>query len=109
MCDRKLSAKRKGKVYKVVVRPAMTYGAETWAIKKAQEKKLNTAKMRMLRRACSQILRDHVENREIRGRTEITEIHRKIQEKGLRWDGHILWRDEDHIIRRATNMKAEGR
>ena len=29
------------KVYETVVRPAMTYGAETWAVKKAQEKKLD--------------------------------------------------------------------
>ena len=39
----------KGKVYKTVVRPAMMYDAETWAVKKAQEKKLDVAEMRMLR------------------------------------------------------------
>ena len=39
----------KGKVYKTVVRPAMMYGAETWAVKKTQEKKLDVAEMRMLR------------------------------------------------------------
>ena len=38
-----------GEVYKTVVRPAMMYGAETWAVKKAQEKKLDVAEMRMLR------------------------------------------------------------
>ncbi len=35
-------------MYKTVVRPAMMYGAETWAVKKAQEKKLDVAEMRML-------------------------------------------------------------
>ena len=49
-----------------------------------------------------------MEKREIR-RRKVTEMHRKIQEKRLRWYGHILRRDEDHIIRRATNMKVEGR
>ena len=29
--------------------PAMMYGADTWAVKKAQEKKLDVAEMRMLR------------------------------------------------------------
>ena len=38
-----------GEVYKTVVRPAMMYGAEMWAVKKAQEKKLDVAEMRMLR------------------------------------------------------------
>ena len=30
--------KIKGKVYRTVVRPALMYGAETWALNKAQEK-----------------------------------------------------------------------
>ena len=39
LCDRRTSLRVKGKVYKTVVRPAMMYGAETWAVKKAHEKK----------------------------------------------------------------------
>ena len=39
----------KGEVYKTVVRPAVMYGAEIWAVKKAQQKKLDVAEMRMLR------------------------------------------------------------
>jgi hypothetical protein len=31
-------AKIKGMAYKTIVRPAMLYGAETWPIKKTQEK-----------------------------------------------------------------------
>ena len=44
--------KAKGKMYKIVVRPAMIYGAETWGTKKAQEKRLDGAEMRMLRWTC---------------------------------------------------------
>ena len=49
LCDRKNSARVKGKVFKSVVRPAMLYSAETWPIKMAQESKLEVAEMRMLR------------------------------------------------------------
>ena len=38
-----------GDVYKTVERPAMMYGAETWAVKKAQENKLDVDEMRMLK------------------------------------------------------------
>ena len=33
LCDRRMPVKLKGKVYKTVIRPAMLYGAETWAVK----------------------------------------------------------------------------
>ena len=49
LCDRRIRLRVKGKVYKTVVRPAMMYRAETWAVKKTQEKKLDVAEMRMLR------------------------------------------------------------
>ena len=35
--------KIKRKVYRTVVRPSLMYGAETWALKNAQEKKLEVA------------------------------------------------------------------
>ncbi|XP_076041810.1 uncharacterized protein LOC143025694 [Oratosquilla oratoria] len=34
LCDKKISARVKGKLYKTVVRSALPYGAETWAQKK---------------------------------------------------------------------------
>ena len=47
LCDRTISLRVMGKVYKTVVRPAMMYGAETWAVKKVHEKKWDVAEMRM--------------------------------------------------------------
>ncbi|MCJ8729527.1 hypothetical protein PDJAM_G00107580 [Pangasius djambal] len=40
LCDRKISARIKGKVYKTVVRAAMLYGLETVALRKRQESEL---------------------------------------------------------------------
>ena len=54
LCDRRMNMKIKGKVHRTVVRPALMYGAETWALKKAQENKLEVAEMRMLRWMCGQ-------------------------------------------------------
>ena len=57
----------KGKLYKTVVRPAMMYGAETWAVKKPQEKKLDVAEMRMLRWMSGVTTLDRIWNERIRG------------------------------------------
>ncbi|KAK3558400.1 hypothetical protein QTP86_018004 [Hemibagrus guttatus] len=40
LCDQKISARIKGKVYRTVVRPAMLYGLETVSLKKRQESEL---------------------------------------------------------------------
>jgi hypothetical protein len=89
LCDKRISTKVKGKVFKVAVRPVMTYSAETWAIKKTQEMKMNAAEIKMLRFACGHIRMDKIENKDIRNKMKVTEMHRKIQEKRLRWYGHI--------------------
>ncbi|MCJ8736396.1 hypothetical protein PDJAM_G00258050 [Pangasius djambal] len=49
LCDRKISARTKGKVYKTVVRAAMLYGLETVALRKRQESELEVAELKMLR------------------------------------------------------------
>ena len=64
---------RDGKVYKMVVRPAMMYGAETWAVKKAQEKKLDVAEMRMLRSMSGVTKLDKIRNERIRGTAKVGE------------------------------------
>ena len=67
LCDRKMSVRVKGKVYRTVVRPALVNGAERWAFKKAQEMKLELAEMRMLRWMCGVTKLDKIRNERIRG------------------------------------------
>ncbi|KAK3569901.1 hypothetical protein QTP86_006845 [Hemibagrus guttatus] len=56
LCDRKISARIKGKVYRTVVRAAMLYGLETVSLRKRQESELEVAELKMLR---AQYLRKH--------------------------------------------------
>ena len=92
MCDRRISLRLNGKIYKTVVRPAMMYGAETWAVKKAQEQKLDVAEMRMLRWMSGVTKLDRIRNERIRGTTRVGEISKKVQERRLKWFGHVLRR-----------------
>ncbi|KAG5575203.1 hypothetical protein H5410_055337 [Solanum commersonii] len=41
LCDKKISPKLKGKFYRVVVRPALLYGAECWPVKNAYVHKMH--------------------------------------------------------------------
>ena len=51
LCDRKLSAKVKGKMYKSVVRPTMLYGIEMVAVTERQVGKMEVAELKMVRLA----------------------------------------------------------
>ena len=101
LCDRRISLRVKGKVYKTVIRPAMMYGAETWAVKKAQGKKLDVAEMRMLTWMSGVTKLDRIRNERIRGTKKVGEISKKAQESRSKWYGHVL------SIRRQEEAKAE--
>ena len=103
LCDRRMNVKIKGKVYRTVVRPALMYGAETWALKKAQENKLEVAEMRMLRCMCGVTKLDKIRNERIRGTTKVGEITKKVQERS------VMRREEHYVGRRAMVMKVHGR
>ena len=62
LCDRRMPVKLRGKVYKTVVRPALLYGAETWATTRGQEARLEVNEMRMLRWMCGVTRRDKIRN-----------------------------------------------
>ena len=77
--------KLKGKVYKTVVRPALLYGAVTWATTRGQEARLEVNEMRMLRWMCGVTRRDHIQNEHIRGTTRVVQASKKFTEQRLKW------------------------
>ena len=101
----KSKVESQGEVYKTVVRSAMMYGAETWAVKKAQEKKLDVAEMRMLRWMSGVTKLDRIRNERIRGTTKVGEISKKVQESWLKWYGHVLRREDEYIGKRVMAME----
>ena len=47
ICDRRVPARVKGKVYRVAVRPAMLFGLETVALTKRQEAEMEVAELKL--------------------------------------------------------------
>ena len=66
ICDKRLPARVKGKVYSSVVRPAMVYGLETVAVTKQQVEEMEVAEMKMLRFAMGVTRKDKIRNEHIR-------------------------------------------
>ena len=62
ICDRRVPARVKGKVYRVAVRPAMLYGLETVALTKRQEVEMEVAELKMLRFSLGVTRMDKIRN-----------------------------------------------
>ena len=89
LCDKRVPLGLKGKVYRMVVRPAVLYGSECWPLKKTQAQRLMVAEMRMIRWMCGFTRLDRIRNGVIRSLTEVAPIEEKMRELRLRWFGHV--------------------
>ena len=81
MCDRNIPTKLKDKVYKTAVKPAMVHGAECWAVRMKEERKLHTNEMRMLRWARGKTRLDHVRNVDIWKEAHMYPMAESLREK----------------------------
>ena len=57
VCDRHFPVKLKGKIYRSIVRPALMYGSESWALNVKDERRVEVTEMKMLRWMCGRLSR----------------------------------------------------
>ncbi|PUZ56824.1 hypothetical protein GQ55_5G367400 [Panicum hallii var. hallii] len=110
LCDKKVQQRLKGKFYRMVIRPAMLYGAECWPTKRRHVQQLSVAEMRMLRWFCGHTRRDRIRNEEIRDRVGVAPIEEKLIQHRLRWFGHVQRRPTEApvrsgVLKRGDNVK----
>jgi len=94
----------KGKFYRMVIRPALIYGAKGWPIKKAQVQRMMVAEKIMIRWMCGYTRRDKVRNEVIRDKVGVAPIEHKLRETILRWFGHFKKRSEEASVRRCERV-----
>jgi len=90
-----MSVKIKGKIYRMVLRPSLTYGEECCPIKKAQIQRMMVAEMRMIRWMCGYARMDKIRNEVIREKVGVAPIEHKMKETRLRW--FVMLRGEVRI------------
>ena len=100
ICDRRLPARLKEKVYSSVMRPAMVNGLETAAVTKKQVKEMEVAEMKMLRFALGVTRKDKIRNKYIRNEDEGGQAE-------MVWTCHEG--DQEYIGRRMMEMELPGK
>ena len=81
ICDRRLPARVKGKVYNSVLRPAMLCGLEKLEVTKKQVKEMEVVEMKMLRFAMGVTRKDKIRNEYIRSTVKVERLGMKIGEE----------------------------
>ena len=109
MCDKKMPIMLKDKIYKTIVKPAMIYGSECWAVKKNDTQKLHTTEMRMLRWARGKTKKDHVKNEDIWREANVEPMTTFLRKKRLRWYGHVLRKEGEDTTKKMLNMQVQGK
>ena len=77
-CNRKLSARVTGIMYKSIVRPAMLYGMETVALTKRQKGKMEVTELKMVRWVLGVTRKDKIRNEYMTGTKKITKQGDKL-------------------------------
>ena len=87
----------------------MSYGAECWAMKKADVRRMESTEMRMVRMMCGKMLRDKVPSIMLRERMGIEDIEEHLREHRLRRLGHLERMNPEDLVRRVHKENIVGR
>ena len=74
ICDKRLPARVKGKVYSSVVRRTMVYGLETVAVTKKQVEEMEVAEIKILRFTMGVTRKDKIRNEYIRSTVKVERL-----------------------------------
>ncbi len=105
--DRNIPLRFKAKIYDTIIRPALTYGSECWAMKVTNKRKIATTEMRMLRDPRSVETRSRAKRRNPTHTTRFTD-RRGYAQWRLRWFGHVQRRDATNVTRREMELAIPG-
>ena len=104
-CDKKIPLRLKERVYRMVVKLALLYGAECWHIKKPHLQRIIVVEWEWFARCvmCGHTRFERIKNEVIRGKVGEASIEDKIGDTRLRWFGRIK-RSTDALVRRCEKI-----
>ena len=105
LCDKRLSARVKGRVCKTAVRLAMTCSLETVALNRRHVNELELAELKMMRWALGVTILDRRRSDFIKGTGRITKFGKKVRSARLRWFGQVKRLEEGCFGKRVLKMK----
>jgi len=97
------------KFYKVVARPSLLYGSETWVTTKRDMTGLEVAEMRFLRSVTGNTRLDKIRSKVVRKELEISAIQDVRLKYEQNWINHLERMDNTRLPKHTLNYKPRGR
>jgi len=97
------------KFYKVITRPTLLYGSETWVTAKRDMTRLEAAETRFLRSVQGYTRLDKIRSEVIRKELEISGIQDVKSKCKQNWINHLKRMDNTRLPKYALNYKPRGR
>ena len=102
------SYRMKGKIYKACVQSALTYGTETWAMKKANLQSLERTERMMVRWMCGVSLKDRKRSVDLYSLLGVQSVDEVVRRGRLRWFGHVERKSGDDWVSACRNVVVAG-
>jgi hypothetical protein len=97
------------RVYNVLAKPPLVYGSEAWTAKKQDEKRLEAAEMRFVRRTAGHIILDKKRNKHILEEFQVERITTYLQQDRAQWKSHIERMTDTRWPKLITSYKPPGK
>ena len=98
----------KGKIYRACVQSVLTYGTETWAMKKANLQSLERTERMMVRWMCGVSLKDRELNVDLYSLLGVQSVDEVVRHDKLRWFGHVERKCGDDWVSACKNVVVAG-
>ena len=96
-------------VYGSYVRPAILYGSEAWCLKESEMGILRRTERSMVRAMCGVQLKDRKRSMDLMFILGLKEtIDQLSTVNSFLWYGHVLRREDGHVLRRTLDFEVEG-
>ena len=98
----------KGKICKACVQSALTYGTETWAMKKANLQSLERTERMMVRWMCGVSLKYRKRSVDLYSLLGVQSVDEVVRRGRLRWFGHVERKSGDDWVSTCRNVVVAG-
>ena len=106
--SKRFSLKLKGMVY-WSVRSAMLYGSETWCLRENEMAILRRTDRAMVIAMCGAKLMEKKRTEDLMEMLGLKEtVVLMAKANGVKWYGHVLRRDDGHVLRKALELEVRG-